>query len=121
MLLRCDPRQAEEPFALSPLRMVKKESQHFGTRVRTGGVGVTASCIPSCPRVRCAVNGPQLRVDTAGGNQPRDGAATSARVDPTPFAAVRLPCVETLHEPRGIHYVNRGVRVTMKDDHGPLR
>jgi hypothetical protein len=56
--------------ALLPLRMLKKESQHFGTRVRTGGVGEAAPRIAACPRVRCPVNSPQFGIDTVRGNQP---------------------------------------------------
>lgn len=43
--------------------MIKEKAQHFGTRVRTGGGGVTASCIATCPRVWRAMNGPQLCID----------------------------------------------------------
>ena len=102
--------------------MIEKESQHFGTRVRTGGIGVTASCIAACPRVRCAMNGPQLRIDAVGGNQPQNGTGTSARDYPRLLFTVDIrPRFEALHKPRGIRYVNRGIRVTVKDDDGPLR
>jgi hypothetical protein len=103
------------------LRMFEKEAQHFRTRVRTGGVRVAASRIAARPRVRCTMNGPQLRIDTVAGNQPRDGTGTSTRVAPAPFAASVRSGVEAVQDPSGICYVNRGISVAMKDDHGPLR
>ena len=107
--------------ALLRLRMLEKEAQHFRTRIRTGGVRVAASRIAARPRVRCAMNGPQLRINTVPGNQPRDGTGTSARVDLAPFAAGVRSGIEAVQDPRGICYVNRGISVAMKDDHGPLR
>jgi len=101
--------------------MFKKEAQHFGTRIRTGGVRVTASCIAARPRVRRAMNRPQLSIDTVAGNQPRDGTCASARVGPTRLAAdVRL-YIEAVHDVHGIRYMHCGIGITMKDDHGPLR
>ena len=103
------------------LRMIKKEAQHFSTRIRTSRIRIAASCIAACPRMARAIDGPQLRVDSVAGNQSRDAAGTSACGDPAPVAAGVQPRIKSVQKPLGIGYVNRGIGITMKDDKRPFR
>ena len=46
-------------------RMLKKEADHLGAGVGSGGIGVTSPLAAARPRMWCAVDRPEFRINAA--------------------------------------------------------